>query len=74
MATPVSAKVERVQDGVVFVTTSDGQSLHIPETAIQGAAQAGTELRLFFLPSSLEGTTDTSIAHSILNELLGTNA
>lgn len=73
MPTPVPARIERIQDGTVVVTLQDGQTLHLPETAVYGTPSVGNELRLFALSQPLDVGSDQSLAHTLLNELLGTN-
>jgi hypothetical protein len=73
MPTPVHARIERIQDGSVFLITGDGQSIHLPENAFQGTPVPGAEIRLFALLTPFEGTSDAVFAQNILNELLGTN-
>ncbi len=73
MPTPVHARIERIQDGSVFLITGDGQSFHLPEATFQGTPAPGAEARIFALVFPLEGTSDTLFAQNILNELLGTN-
>lgn len=74
MPTPVHAQIERIQDGSVFLVTSDGQSLHVPESSLHGSPVAGGEVRLFIVAPPLDGITDNTLAQSLLNELLGTNS
>jgi hypothetical protein len=74
MPTPVSARIERIQDGTVFVTLPDGQTLHLPETALYGTPGVGSDVRILALSQPSDISADQALAHSLLNELLGTNS
>ena len=74
MPTPVQARIERIQDGSVFLQTADGQSLHVPESSLHGSPAIGADVRLFVVAPPLDGMTDNTLAQSLLNELLGTNS
>lgn len=73
MPTPVHVRIERIEDGTVFLQTQDGQALHIPVSHVHGSPLVGAEAQLFIVAPPLDGTTDATLAQSILNELLGTN-
>lgn len=74
MPTPISARIERIQEGFVFLALPDGQTVHLPENAIRGTLVAGNEIRLLGFTPPFEASSDTFIAHSLLNELLGTSS
>ena len=74
MSTTLNAQVDRSEDGVVFLTLPDGQTLRIPESAFHGTPIAGTEVRLLAVAASLDQDQDQAFAQRILNALLGTHS
>ncbi|GMU25192.1 hypothetical protein KJZ71_02135 [Patescibacteria group bacterium] len=73
MKTPLKAVVTAAQNGIIQMKLEDGQTVRIPETACEGTATEGLELRLMVVAPGSEDAGRQAIAKSVLNELLRTN-
>lgn len=73
MLKPLTLTVQTIENETIKAKTSDGQVWTIPKTAISGVVKSGQELRFIAVSPGSEDAGKTALAHTLLNELLGTS-
>ncbi len=69
MLQPLVLRIADIKNQTVTVTTVDGQTWSLPQTAIHGQPKVGQELRLIAAVAGAEDAGTTAMARSLLNEI-----
>jgi hypothetical protein len=70
MPTPVSARIEAVENERLLLKTQDGQTLSVPSSYVYGPVTVGNVVRLFIVSQSADGVGDETLSQAMINELL----